>query len=148
MPRRISTALWARNLAHRSIACSRIDTAASERPRDREPSRLRLRLEATGFGTRTRFAGGRHGRATRGCRLDDGFARRPLAGEQILDLVAGQRLEFEQRLGQRLEIAALFLENLLRLFVTCLDQTLDLGVDLAARLLRDILLARHLIAQE
>src|SRR5215813_5786080 len=115
----------------------------------REPgSGLRLRLEAAGFRPRPRLAGRRHRRAARRGGLDHGFARRPLAGEQIFDLVAGQRLEFEQPLGQRFEISALLLENALRLGVAGLDQTLDLGVDLAARLLRDILLARHLVAQE
>src|SRR5262245_7075030 len=111
-------------------------------------SSLRLRLEAARFGARARLAGRRYGRTARGRRLDHGFARWPLAGEQILDLVAGQRLEFEQPLGQRFEIGALLLENALRLGVGGLDQALDLTVDLAARFLRDILLARHLVAQE
>src|SRR5919204_5119143 len=126
MLRRISTATLQTSRSHHSIARWQIDRGDYvEKSRSialrSQRSRLRLRLETTGFRARTRLTGRRHRRAARRRRPDDGFARRPLAGEQILDLVAGQRLEFEQRLGQRLEIAALFLENLLRLFVTCLD---------------------------
>src|SRR5712671_7539693 len=88
--------------------------------------RLRLRLQAPGLRARPRLAGGRHGGAARR-RLDHGFARRPLAHEQILDLVAGQRLELEQALGQRLEIGALVGEYLLRLGIAGLDQPPDLA---------------------
>src|SRR5207244_7090504 len=112
--------------------------------------RLRLRLQWTSrrIGARARLAGGRHGRAARRRRLDYGLAHRPLAGEQVLDLVAGERLELEQALGQELEIGVLLIENLFGLRVASFDQAPDLGVDLAARLLRDVLLARYLIAEE
>src|SRR5206468_1593486 len=113
-----------------------------------ETLRLRLRLEATGLRARPRLAGGRHGGAARRGRLDYGFARRPLADQEVLDLVAGERFELEQALGQRLEIGALVGEYLLGLGIAGLDQPPDLAVDLAARLLRDVLLARHLIAEE
>src|SRR6266403_1885996 len=93
---------------------------------------LRLRLQAAGLGARARLASGRHGRAARRRRLDDGFARWPLAHEQVLDLVAGERLELEQALGQRLEIGALLAEDLLGLGIARLDQPPDLAVDLAA----------------
>ena len=75
--------------------------------------RLRLRLQRTGrwLGPRPRLAGWRHGRAARRGRLDYGFAHRPLAGEQILDLVAGKRLELEQAPGQQFQIGALLVED-------------------------------------
>src|SRR3954463_10490514 len=109
---------------------------------------LRLRLQATGFGARARLAGRRNSRAARRGRLDHRFACRTLAGEQVLDLVAAQGLELEQALGQGLEIGTLLLEDVLGLGIAGLDQTLDLAVDLAARFLGDVLLARHLVAQE
>ena len=53
-------------------------------------SSLRLRLQGTGagLGTRAALAGGRHGGGARGERLDDRFPHRPLADEQVFDLVA------------------------------------------------------------
>src|ERR1700704_870776 len=110
--------------------------------------RLRLRLQATGFGARARLAGRRNSRAARRGRLDHRFTCWTLAGEQVLDLVAAQGLELEQALGQGLEIGTLLLENVLGFGIAGLDQALDLAVDLAARFLGDVLLARHLIAQE
>src|SRR5579862_2654559 len=108
-------------------------------------STLRLRLQRAGFGARpvAAGAGGRHRGVARRRRLDHRFAARPLAEQQILDLVAGQRLEFEQALGQRLEIAALGGEDLLRLGIAGLDQAPDFGVDLLDGLFGDVLLARH-----
>src|SRR5258708_14376125 len=111
-------------------------------------SGLRLRLQATGFRTRGRLAGRRNSGTARRGRLDHRFACRTLAREQVLDLVAGQGLEFEQAFGEGLEIGALLLEDLLGFGIAGLDQALDLAVDLAACFLGDVLLARHLIAQE
>src|SRR4030081_3292428 len=111
-------------------------------------SRLRLRLQTTGFRTRARLAGRRNSGTARRGRLDHRFACRALAREQVLDLVAGQGLEFEQAFGQGLEIGTLLLEDLLGFGIAGLDQALDLAVDLAARFLGDVLLARHLVAQE
>ena len=108
-----------------------------------------LRIERRVGTRRAALAGGRHRGGARRRRLDHRLAHRPLAGEQVLDLVARQRLEFEQALGERLEVGALLGRGcLLRLGIAGLDQPADLGVDLAARLLRDVLLARHRIAEE
>src|SRR3954447_13185966 len=75
-------------------------------------SGLRLRLHRAGaLRARTALAGRRHRRRARGLRLDHGFARRLLTEQQVLDLVARQRLEFEQALGQNLELGALGFEN-------------------------------------
>src|SRR5580692_5847193 len=113
-------------------------------------STLRLRLQRAGLGARpvAAGAGGRHGGVARRRRLDHRFADRPLAHEQILDLIAGQRLEFEQPLGERLEVGALVGEDLLRLGIAGFDQAADLGVDLLHRGFGDALLARHRIAEE
>ena len=77
-------------------------------------SGLRLRRDVAGrrLGPGRRLAGRRHRGSARRQRLDHGFAHRLLAVEQILDLVAGQRLEFEQALGQSLEIGALLGQDL------------------------------------
>src|SRR5690348_14177676 len=86
--------------------------------------RLRLRLQAgIRIGTRPRLARGtgrRHGGGARRGRLQHRLAVRFLALEEIDDLVAAQRLEFEQALGQRLEVAALLGENPRRLVITLL----------------------------
>src|SRR5580692_7585508 len=113
-------------------------------------STLRLRLQRPRLGARAvaAGAGGRHRGVARRGRLDHRFAARPLAQEQILDLVAGERLEFEQSLGQRLQIAALLGEDLLRLGIAGFDQAADLGVDLLHGGFGDALLARHRIAKE
>src|SRR3954453_10639946 len=60
--------------------------------------RLRLRLQAARprIGPRARLAGRRHRRTARSDWLDHGFPRRALAQQQVLDLIAGERLEFEQ----------------------------------------------------
>jgi hypothetical protein len=60
-------------------------------------------------------AGGQNRRIPRRCRVDNGFAVRKPAHERILDLVAGQRLVFEQALGERLEIGTLVGKDLLGL---------------------------------
>src|SRR3954454_14707460 len=95
--------------------------------------RLRLRLQATGFGARARLAGRRNSRAARRGRIDHRFACRALPGQPVPDLVPAQRLELEQTLGQRLEIGTLLLEDVLGFGIAGLDQALDLAVDLAAR---------------
>src|ERR1700748_2863131 len=79
------------------------------------PSSLRLRLHGAGFGTRPVAAGTRHRRGARARRLDRGLAVGLLAQEQVLDLVAGERLELEQALGQRFEVGTLLGQDLLRL---------------------------------
>ena len=71
-----------------------------------------------------------------------------LALEQALQLLAGERLEFEQPLGQRLQVAAFLGENLLRLLIAVFDQPPDFAVDLLHGCLGDVLLARHRITQE
>src|SRR5580704_3507565 len=113
-------------------------------------STLRLRLQRPRLGARAvaAGAGGRYRGVARRGRLDHRFAARSLAQEQILDLVAGERLEFEQPLGQGLQIAALVSEDLLRLGIAGFDQTPDLGVDLLHGGFGDTLLARHRIAEE
>src|SRR5581483_1735144 len=111
---------------------------------------LRLRGDFAGrpFRARARLAGRRHGGGTRRGRLDHRLAHRAFALEQVLDLVASQRLEFEQALGERFEVGALVRQDLPCLGETRLDQTPHFGVDLAAGFLGDILLARDLIAEE
>src|SRR5208283_5004264 len=46
------------------------------------------------------------------------LARRDLAFEQALELVAGERLEFEKRIGDDVELSALFGQKALRRFVS------------------------------
>ena len=98
-------------------------------------SGLRLRLEPGirpfGRGPARR----RHGRGTRGAACSSPRSRdRRLAGEQVLDLVAGQRLVFEQRLGQRFRAVAMLLgEDAARVSRPIVDQAPDLGVDLLRR---------------
>src|SRR5213080_4390169 len=71
-------------------------------------SRLRLRLQAgIRIGTRARLASGRHRGSARRARLQHRLAVGLLALQQVDDLIAAQRLEFEQALGQRLEVVAL-----------------------------------------
>src|SRR5580658_3984679 len=113
-------------------------------------STLRLRLQWAGLGARpvAAGAGGRHRGVARRRRLDHRFAARPLAQKQILDLVAAERLEFEQPLGERLQITALVGEDLLRLGIAGFDQAADFGVDLLHGGFGDALLARHRIAEE
>src|SRR6516162_1096455 len=120
----------------------------SSRIRRDTRSSLRLWLEAPGLGSRPRLAGWRNGRSARHCRLDDRLSRRPFARQQILDLVAGERLKFKQPLGKRLEISPPVIEDALGFVIAGFDKPFDLGVDLAAGFLRDVLLARHLVAQE
>ena len=62
------------------------------------PARLRARRPSCAWAA---GAGLRHGRAAAGRRVVAEVARRLLAGDQLLDLFAGQRLVFEQPLGQR-----------------------------------------------
>src|SRR6185312_12606084 len=112
-------------------------------------SALRLRGDlAGGRRRRTRLAGGRHRRGARAGRLDHALAYRPLAREQVLDLVAGQRLELDQAARQRLEVGALVGEDLLGLRQAGFDQAAHFAIDLAAGLFRDVVLARHLIAEK
>src|SRR6478752_8634393 len=100
----------------------------------RKALRLRLRLQAgIRIGSRARLAGRRHGGGARRGRLEYGFAVRLLALEQVDDLVAGERLEFEQALGESFEIGALLGENTRRLDVTFFDEAPDLGIDLLNR---------------
>src|SRR5499427_1854583 len=110
---------------------------------------LRLRLHAAGSaGARARLAGGRHGRAARRWRLDHRFAVRPLAVEEVLDLVAREGLELEQRLGDLLPVVALLGDDAPRLLLARLDQTADLGVDLLSGLVGDVRALRHRMAQK
>src|SRR5262245_46027898 len=85
--------------------------------------RLRLRLHRAGFRARPVAAGAcrRHRRGARARGLDGGLAVGPLAHQQILDLVAGERLELEQAFRQGLQIGALLGEDLLRLLIAFLD---------------------------
>src|SRR4051812_20542567 len=70
--------------------------------------RLRLGLETrVRVGTRARLAGGRHGGGARRARLQHRLAVGLLAVEQVLNLVAAQRLELEQALRECFEILAL-----------------------------------------
>src|SRR5258708_21771761 len=112
-----------------------------------EPSGLRLRRDVPGLGARARLAGRRYRGATRGG-IARAFARRLLADQQILDLVAGERLVFDQALREQLEIGALLGDDLLRHLIAFLDEALDLAVDLLDGFLRDVLLARHRITEE
>src|SRR5579872_5625259 len=117
-----------------------------------KPARLplRLRLQRAGFRPRpvAPGAGAGHGRRTRRRRLDDGFAGRPLAHQQILDFVAGQRFEFKQPFGERFQIGALLGENLPRLGKALLNVAPDLGVDLLHRRFGNVLLACDRITEE
>src|ERR1043166_660078 len=110
--------------------------------------RLRLGLQAARLGPWPRLAGGRHLRGARGHRLGQSLAHRRLAVEQVLDLVARQRLVLEQALGEHFEVGALLLQDVARLGIALLDQPLDLGVDLLDGRFRDVLLARNRIAEE
>ena len=95
---------------------------------------MRLGLEpARRLRTGARFPRRRHGRSARRDGLDHGFSRRALARKQILDLIAGEGLEFKKSLRQRLEIVALLGQDALRVGVAGLNQAPDLAVDLAAR---------------
>src|SRR5258708_27461556 len=112
-----------------------------------EPSGLRLRRDVPGLGARARLAGRRYRGATRGG-IARAFAHRLLADQEILDLVAGERLVFDQALRQQFEVGAVLGDDLLRELIAVLDEALDLAVDLLDRLLRDILLARHRITEK
>src|SRR3569832_430423 len=132
-----------------------VKTKAGQRPglhhAYSELSALRLRRDVAGrrrVGARPRLAGRRHGRGARTRRLEHALAPRRLAGKQGLELVARERLELQQALGQHFESGAARGQDARRLGETGFDQTPHFGVDLAARLLRDVLLARHLIAEE
>src|SRR6187455_2799724 len=93
--------------------------------------RLRLGLETrVRIGTRARLAGRRHGRGTRGGRLQHRLAVRLLALEQILNLVAREGLEFKQALGEGLEVFALLGKNPRRFVIALFDKAADLGIDL------------------
>src|SRR5262249_60883218 len=94
-----------------------------------------------------RFAGRRHRRAARG-----GFRRRLsrwlLAGQEVLDLLAGERFVFDQALRQELEVGSTLGHDLPRELIAILDEALDFGVDLAGRVFGHVLLAGHRIAEE
>src|SRR4051794_31188672 len=101
---------------------------------DRWRSGLRLRLEAgIRVGPGPRLAGRGHGGGARRGRLQHGFAVRLFALEEIDDLVARQRLELQEALGQRFEVGALLGQNARRFVVAFFDKTPDLGVDLLDR---------------
>src|SRR3954470_25085440 len=95
-----------------------------------------LRIERRVGLWRAALAGRRHRGRARRRRLDHRLADRPLADEQVLDLIARKRLELEETARERFELGALLVENAVRVRITCLDQTTDLGVDLAAPLPR------------
>ena len=70
--------------------------------------RLRLRLQAgVRIGSRARLAGGRYCGGARRSRLQHRLAVGFLAVEQVLNLVAAQRLELEQALCKGFEVLAL-----------------------------------------
>src|SRR5665213_1621576 len=121
----------------------RIKNAASPprfRFRTAMPLRLRLRLQpGIRIGPRARLAGRRHRRGARRGRLQHRLAVGLLALQQILDFVAAQGFEFQQALGQRFQVGALFGENARRFVVALFDETPDLGVDLLHRRLRGVL---------
>src|SRR6185369_18032944 len=71
-----------------------------------------------------------------------------LAGEQLLDLVARQRLIFEQRLGERFELLAEFLEHVLGAVVPLVDDAADLLVDRTRGLVGHVSLAIDGVAEE
>src|SRR5580704_6279771 len=111
--------------------------------------RLRLRLQAgIRIGARPRLAGRRHRRGARGRGLQHRLAVRLLALQQVLNLVAGQRLEFKQALGQRFQVGALLGEDPRRFVVALLDKTPDLAVDLLNRRFRGVLGPRYRHAEE
>src|SRR6185295_6228041 len=94
-------------------------------------SRLRLRLQPRiRIGTRARLAGRRHRGGARAGRFQHRLAVRLLAFEQVLNFVAGQRLEFQQAFCQSLEVGALLGQDTGGFVVALLDKTPDLGVDL------------------
>ena len=82
--------------------------------------------------------------------LDCDGLRRPrrLAGHDVVDLVGVDRLELEQRLGHRLDLVAVVLEQLARDRVLLVDDLADLAVDLAHRLLGHVLVRRDRAAEE
>ena len=116
---------------------------------------MRRRRQACGCGSSPPVSGGRFGflvtgtaeplvAAASSTRLAD---RRP-AGQQVADLLAGQRLVFEQALRQRLELVAVRGQDAPRLGETRLDQAPDLGVDLLRGRLGHVLLPRDRMAEE
>src|SRR5207245_673717 len=109
---------------------------------------LGLRLHAAGFRARARLASGRNRGGARRRRLDHGLPARPSAIQQVLDLVARQRLELEETLGKQLQLVALGLEDDVRLAVARLDQPPDFRVDLLGGRFGNVLLPRYGIAEE
>src|SRR6476659_6594469 len=102
--------------------------------------RLRLRLQAgVRIGTRARLAGRWHGGSPRRARLQHRLAVGLLAVEQVLNLVAGKRLELEQALCQGFEVLALLGEDSRGFVVALFDKAPDFGVDLLNRGFRCVL---------
>src|SRR5215207_5183044 len=70
------------------------------------------------------------------------------AAQERLDLVAAQSLIFEQRLGKRLELLAMLLEQALGAVIALLDDAADFLVDRLRGLVRHVLLPIDRIAEE
>src|SRR5687768_2297837 len=87
----------------------------------------------------------RLGRGLRAARL-----RRPrrLARHDVADLVGVEGLELEQRLGHRLDLVAVVLEELARNAVLLVDDAADLRVDLLQRGLGDVLVSGNRATKE
>src|SRR3546814_11411567 len=79
-------------------------------------------------------------------RIVAGIARRLLALQEALDLVAGQGLVFEQAFRQRDELVVLFREDTTGIGIGLVDQAAHFGVDLLGGRLRDVLGIRDRMA--
>src|SRR6185369_1594644 len=73
---------------------------------------------------------------------------RRTALHDVLDLVAVERFDFEQRLGHRFDLVAVFLDELPRQRILLVDDATDLQVDLLHRRLGHVLLRRDRAAEE
>ena len=91
---------------------------------------------------RARLAGWRHRGSPRRRIVHRALAGWRLAGDQILDLIPGQRLVFDQALREDFKIGALLGENFARELVAFLDETLDLGIDFLDRVFRDFCIGK------
>src|SRR5690606_10918738 len=92
-------------------------------------------------------AGARNGRMPRR-RIVTGIARRLVALQKALDLVAGQGLVFEQAFRQSDELIVLFREDAAGLGIGLVDQSAHFGIDLLCGRFRDVLGLRDRMAEE
>src|SRR5438105_2043488 len=115
-------------------------------------SRYRLRFRSDGDGRLPRTAGLRHCSRWTLLRLRLGLlirgANRTLAAQESVNLVARQRLIFEQAFGEGVQVVDAILQNLFGPIVGLLDDPANFGIDLLRGCFGHVLRPRYRMAEE